>query len=266
MKLVRPSIILLLSLGISLVQSLGPAYGGDKFVRFKELPPAHVSARVSGSVTLTCSATGSPSPVTGWYKNGHKVAGSESGPGGLGESVAKLVLSCVSEEDGGVYECRSQAGGQEVVVSTKVDIVGHKPLSPCLPRSLQGGAPTITGWFSTIMIQSGESVRYGHGQWSPIITLSVSGYHVMWRATLGAIVSSGEMPRVRRLAVAMDATEWRGLTWSYRPPTGQTWAGSPAPPTTASGWTWSLPSSTLSLPPSSKHVTTEPLFVVMEAG
>ena len=102
--------------------------------RFKELPPSHVTARVSGNLVLTCSATGSPTPTTAWYKDGHKVAGSEASPGGLGESVAKLVLSCITEEDAGVYECRSHAGGQEVVVATKVDIIGHKPLSACIPR------------------------------------------------------------------------------------------------------------------------------------
>ena len=71
-----------------------------------------------------------------------------------GESVAKLVLACISEDDGGndnieilyhhgciqrrlmlgLYECRSHAGGQEVVVATKVEVVGHKPLSACVPR------------------------------------------------------------------------------------------------------------------------------------
>ena len=69
----------------------------------------------------------------------------QAAPGGLGESVAKLVLSCMTEEDGGVYECRAQAAGQEVVVATKLDIVGHKPLSPCIPRSLQGAAPAADG-------------------------------------------------------------------------------------------------------------------------
>ena len=58
-----------------------------------------------------------------------------------------------------MYECRAQAAGQEVVVATKLDIVGHKPLSSCIPRSLQGAAPTITGWLSTIMLQSGDTAR-----------------------------------------------------------------------------------------------------------
>ena len=45
------------------------------------------------------------------------------------------------------------------MVTTKLDIIGHKPLSACIPKSLQGSAPTITGWFSTVMIQSGETAR-----------------------------------------------------------------------------------------------------------
>ena len=109
----------------------------------QELPPSHVTARVSGSLTLSCSATGSPTPATAWYKDGHKLAGSDSPhPGdkqGLGEGVAKLVLGCITAEDGGVYECRAQGGGrgQEVAVSTSVEVVGHKPLAACIPRSLQ---------------------------------------------------------------------------------------------------------------------------------
>ena len=109
----------------------------------QELPPSHVTARVSGSLTLSCSATGSPTPATAWYKDGHKLAGSDSPhPGdkqGLGEGVAKLVLGCITPEDGGVYECRAQGGGrgQEVAVSTSVEVVGHKPLAACIPRSLQ---------------------------------------------------------------------------------------------------------------------------------
>ena len=136
MTLPRPSSLIILALCfVYLTEALGPAYGGDKFVRFKVLPPSHVTARVSGNLVLTCSATGSPTPVTAWYKNGHKIAGSEANPGiGLGESVSKLVLSCINEDDGGIYECRGQAAGQEVVVATKVDIVGHKPLSACIPR------------------------------------------------------------------------------------------------------------------------------------
>jgi len=142
-----------------LVQGLGPAYGGDVFVRLKEIPPALVAARSSGSLTLTCSVTGSPTPVTAWYKDGKKLSGTETSPGGLGETHAKLHLPCVGEADAGVYECHGGAGGQEVVVTTKVEVVGHTPHSGCLPRDEHSAGPTITGWFSTVMIQSGETAK-----------------------------------------------------------------------------------------------------------
>ena len=77
----------------------------------------------------------------------------------MGETYAKLHLPCMSEADAGVYECHGVAAGQEVVVATKVEVVGHAPHSGCLPRDRQGAGPTITGWFSTVMIQSGETAR-----------------------------------------------------------------------------------------------------------
>ena len=77
----------------------------------------------------------------------------------MGETYAKLHLPCMSEADAGVYECHGVAAGQEVVVATKVEVVGHAPHSGCLPRDRQASGPTITGWFSTVMIQSGETAR-----------------------------------------------------------------------------------------------------------
>jgi len=188
------------------IHALGPAYAGDKFVRFKELPPAHVTARVSGSLTITCSATGSPTPVTAWYKNGHKVAGSDASPGGLGESVAKLVLSCISEDDAGLYECRSHAGGQEVVVGTKVEVVGHKPLSACVPRSLQGSAPAITGWFSTVMIQSGDTAKL------PCHVEGDSGGHsVIWRDADGSPISASGRYRLDGTDLVINDASWADM-------------------------------------------------------
>ena len=58
-----------------------------------------------------------------------------------------------------MYECRGKAAGQEVVVATKVEVVGHVPHSGCLPREKQDSSPAITGWYSTLMIQSGETAR-----------------------------------------------------------------------------------------------------------
>jgi hypothetical protein len=36
-----------------------------------------VAARSSGSLTLTCSVTGSPTPNTAWYKDGKRISGTE---------------------------------------------------------------------------------------------------------------------------------------------------------------------------------------------
>jgi hypothetical protein len=39
----------------------------------KEIPPAMIAVRSSGSLTLTCSVTGSPTPTTVWYKEGQRL-------------------------------------------------------------------------------------------------------------------------------------------------------------------------------------------------
>merc|ERR1711962_1973906 len=121
---------LLLSL-VCQAQGLGPAYGGDQFVRIKEIPPALVAARESGSLSLVCSVTGSPTPTVGWYKEGVLLAGTKASPGGLGETWAKLYLPCLTQEDAGLYECRGGDTGREVSVTTKLEVVRHNPHSGC---------------------------------------------------------------------------------------------------------------------------------------
>ena len=59
------------------VLGLSPAYGRDEFVQLKVVPKALMAARSSVSLTLTCSATGSPTPHTAWYKEGRRVAGTQ---------------------------------------------------------------------------------------------------------------------------------------------------------------------------------------------
>ena len=63
------------------------------------------------------------------------------------------------DADGGVYECRGRAGGDEVMVATKVQVVGHAPHSGCVSTESHDSGPTITGWFKTVMIQAGETAR-----------------------------------------------------------------------------------------------------------
>ena len=80
-------------------------------------------------------------------------------PGGLGETWAKLNIPCVREVDAGKYECRGESSGQKVVAATIVEVQRNKQKSRCLAKDRHDAGPTITGWFSTIMVQSGESVR-----------------------------------------------------------------------------------------------------------
>ena len=80
-------------------------------------------------------------------------------PGVLGETWAKLHIPCVREDDAGNYECRGVAAGQKVVAATKVEVLRNKQKLLCLGADRQDSGPTITGWFSTIMVQSGESAR-----------------------------------------------------------------------------------------------------------
>jgi|ERR1711874_27470 len=203
-KLFTAFILTWLSLSAA-VQGLGPAYGGDEFVRLKEVPPALIAARSSGSLTLTCSVTGSPTPNTAWYKEGKRMSGTEVTPGGLGETFAKLSLPCITEEDAGVYECRGAASGQEVVVATKVEVVGHAPHSGCLPREKHNAGPTITGWFSTVMIQSGETAR---------LACSLEGggkKSVVWRDAAGNIVRSEGRYKTDGTDLVITGANWADM-------------------------------------------------------
>ena len=49
------------------------------------------------------------------------------------------------------------AGAEEVVVTTMVEVVEHTYNSGCIDRQEVG--PTITGWFSHMMVQAGETAK-----------------------------------------------------------------------------------------------------------
>merc|ERR1712004_556914 len=71
---------------------------------------------------------GSPAPAVAWYKDGLFTAHPELADGqtvehaSLGETVAKLRLSCASKETVGNYECRARSGEQELSAVTKVEL------------------------------------------------------------------------------------------------------------------------------------------------
>ena len=59
--------------------------------------------------------------------------------------------------DAGLYECRGVAGAKEVVVTTVVEVVKHTSQSGCDDR--QEAGPTITGWFSHMIVQAGDTAK-----------------------------------------------------------------------------------------------------------
>ena len=97
-------------------------------------------------------------------------------------------------------------------MATKLDIVGHKPLSPCIPRSLQGAAPTITGWLSTIMLQSGDTARL------PCHIEGDTGSHsVVWRDAQGNLVTAEGRYRLEGTDLVISQASWADMGRSHSP-------------------------------------------------
>jgi hypothetical protein len=77
----------------------------------------------------------------------------------MGEVWAKLHIPCVTPSTAGLYECRGVvAGVKTVVVETRVEVL-WLPHKECTYKDSQDVLPTITGWFSNIMVQAGETAR-----------------------------------------------------------------------------------------------------------
>eukprot|EP00092_Neocalanus_flemingeri_P031403 GFUD01034108.1.p1 GENE.GFUD01034108.1~~GFUD01034108.1.p1 ORF type:complete len:229 (-),score=57.67 GFUD01034108.1:222-908(-) len=126
-------------------------------VKFKTLPPARVDARKSGELVLTCSATGSPAPSVSWYKDDMFVAhldfNMEEESSSLGETISRLRLPCITEEDAGKYECRARAGKHEVSEVTEVKVIDFDQ-NLCVEE----GKPEISMWRPTMMVDVDSSV------------------------------------------------------------------------------------------------------------
>ena len=173
----------------------------------RETVPALVEGRRSGSVLLTCSATGSPAPRVAWYKDSlfvsHLEDLEEQLEGSLGETVAQLRLSCLTEADVGQYECRAVSGRHQVSAVTHLSLKdGHAELCT------KTGRPEISVWSPTIMVEEGNTVILP-------CRLTRSGDHTAttttWSNTRGEEV--GAVGSRWRVAQSGDL-EISGVTWA----------------------------------------------------
>jgi len=132
---------------------------GDR-VRLTEVGPARVDGRLSGSVVLTCTATGSPAPALAWYKDSlflsHQDQEEGAGQGSLGETVARLVLSCLTEADGGQYECRARAGREQESAVTELNVVHWEEADT--DHCTKTRRPEISVWRPTVLVEVGRTV------------------------------------------------------------------------------------------------------------
>ena len=80
----------------------------------------HYSAEEGANLTLTCTATGDPTPILAWLVNGEK-----------GESVnGTLSLTTVSLDDSGLYECIAYNGGSAKAEATVIILPALPTTSP----------------------------------------------------------------------------------------------------------------------------------------
>ena len=91
-----------------------------------------------------------------WYKDGlfvpHlELVGDQTHVRSLGETVAKLRLSCATQEIVGKYECRARAGEHELSAVTRVELADWSEGDLCS----EAGTPEIATWSPTLMVEEG---------------------------------------------------------------------------------------------------------------
>ena len=176
-------------------------------LRLTETAPATVEGETSGSVLLTCSAAGSPSPRVAWYKDSLFLSHLEEQEvdeveSSMGETVAQLRLSCLSEADSGQYECRALAGRRQVSAVTQLTVRdGHTALCT------QSSRPEISVWSTTILVEVTNTVTLPCRLSTPDDTTTT----ITWTNTWGEVV--GEEGSRLRVSQTGDL-EISGLTWS----------------------------------------------------
>merc|ERR1712061_495023 len=154
-------------------------------LRWKAVAPARVDVRATGQVVLTCTATGSPAPSVAWFKDGlftpHLELAEDQQARSLGETVAKLRLSCASKETVGKYECRARAGDQELSAVTRVELADWAEGDLCslagthaVLRCRAMSSEAKTSWLNDKGEQLGQGERHSVTESGDLIVRDVS--------------------------------------------------------------------------------------------
>ena len=67
--------------------------------------PQNTTDKEGATVTLSCNVTGNPTPTITWLKNGSPINTSGNSRISFTEQNAKLIITKVSREDSGEYQC-----------------------------------------------------------------------------------------------------------------------------------------------------------------
>ena len=167
-----------------------------------------------GSVLLTCSASGSPLPRVAWYRDSLFLAHLEDqedllegDPTSLGETVARLRLSCLREEEGGELECRAVSGRHQVSALTRLTVTGGQP-----GLCTEPARPEISVWSSAVMAEQDSSLALPCRTGRPGLNTNNINTTTSWTNPRGEQVEGQRGDRLR--VIQSGDLEISGLTWA----------------------------------------------------
>ncbi|CAH1789051.1 unnamed protein product [Owenia fusiformis] len=110
---------------------------------------SHMTVKEGESVTLECTAIGTPEPTMKWYKDGNILKSSTDFKQTFDGKTAKLVINEILTEDAGKYECLAinNVGENRTYCRVKVEEVKKK-----------GVPPTLEGTLSDQTVTDGDTV------------------------------------------------------------------------------------------------------------
>ncbi|XP_052739701.1 protogenin isoform X2 [Bicyclus anynana] len=109
------------------------------------LPPVSKDATRASTVRFNCTASGKPEPNVTWYKNGEKLtlAGRRNLRSSVDRLRLELVISGVTSDDAGVYQCFASNGHSSASRWARLNVTGAGADAPRDVRCAPVGAATV---------------------------------------------------------------------------------------------------------------------------